>query len=109
MRGDPSRKSRSTTLAQFIVNSYHGPAWLEGRSMRDQPGWPAHREFMNALPDGFVVLGGPVDGHRQRAMLIVSADDMAEVHRRLDPDPWVRSGVLVEVIEPWELLIGSLP
>jgi len=96
-------------MAYFLVHSYHGPAWVEGRPMREQDGWPAHREFMNALPDGFVILGGPVDGHRTRAMLVVRADDVGEVHRRLDPDPWVRSGVLAEVIEPWEILIGTPP
>ena len=96
-------------MAYFVVNSYHGPAWIEGRAMRDQVGWPAHRDFMNALPAGFVFLGGPVDGHRQRAMLLVRAKDLEEVHRVLDPDPWVRSGHLVEVIEPWEVLIGEPP
>lgn len=77
--------------------------------MREQPEWPAHRDFMNALPDGFVLLGGPVDGHRSRAMLIVKAEDAAAVRNRLAPDPWVRDGVLVQDVEPWELLIGSLP
>lgn len=76
--------------------------------MREQDGWPAHRDFMSALPEGFVFLGGPVDGHR-RAMLLVKAADLAEARRRLDLDPWVRSGTLVEVIEPWEILIGEPP
>ncbi len=106
---------RRGPMAYFVVNSFHGPAWIEGRAMREQDGWPAHRAFMNALPEGFVILGGPVvhpggpaDGHR-RAMLIVRANDPAEVRRILDPDPWVRSGHLVEVIEPWEILIGTPP
>ena len=77
--------------------------------MRDQRDWPAHRDFMNALPEGFVFLGGPVDGHRTRAMLLVRATGLAEVHHVLDPDPWVKSGTLVEVIEPWEILIGDPP
>ena len=95
-------------MPYFVVNSYHGPAWIEGRAMREQDGWPAHRDFMNGLPEGFVFLGGPVDGHR-RAMLLVKARDLAEVHLLLDPDPWVRSGHLVEVIEPWEVTIGDPP
>jgi uncharacterized protein YciI len=93
----------------FLVNSYHGPAWSDGLPMREQAGWPSHRDFMNALPEGFVVLGGPVDGHRIRAMLVVKASDLAEVRRLLDPDPWVRSGHLVELIEAWEILIGTPP
>ena len=96
-------------LAYFVVSSYHGPAWVEGRSMREQARWPAHRDFMNALPEGFVFLGGPVDGHRHRAMLLVKAADLEEVHRVLDPDPWVKTGMLAEIIEPWEILIGNPP
>ena len=64
---------------------------------------------MNALPEGFVFLGGPVDGHRNRAMLVVRAVDLTEVHRLLDPDPWLKSGTLVETIEPWEILMGNPP
>ena len=94
-------------MAYFVVHSYHGPAWSHARSMREQADWNAHAEFMNALPEGFVVLGGPVDGHRTRAMLVVRADSVEEVHRRLDPDPWVQSGVLVEVVEAWEILIEN--
>ena len=77
--------------------------------MREQEGWPAHRDFMDDLPAGFVFLGGPVDGHRRRALLLVKAADLAEVHRVLDPDPWVSSGTLLEVIETWEILIGDPP
>jgi hypothetical protein len=96
-------------MPYFVVNSYHGPAWVEGRPMREQAGWDAHRDFMNSLPEGFVFLAGPVDGHRHRAMLFVKAGDIEEVRRRLDPDPWVRAGVLVPVVESWEILIGSPP
>jgi hypothetical protein len=96
-------------MAYFVVNSYHGPSWVEGRPMREQPGWNEHRDFMNGLPEGFVHLGGPVDNHRTRAMLVVRAQDLSEVHRVLDPDPWVQSGVLVEIVEPWEILIGNPP
>lgn len=96
-------------MAYFVVNSFHGPAWVPGRPMHEQEGWSAHRDFMNTLPSGFVFLGGPVDGHRQRAMLLVKATDLSEVQRILDPDPWVKSGVLVEVVEPWEILMGNPP
>ena len=97
-------------MPYFVVNSFHGPAWVEGRPMGEQDGWPAHRDFMNGLPESFLFLGGPVGGEvHRRAMLLVKATDMAEVHRFLDPDPWVRSGHLVEVIEPWEILLGTPP
>jgi uncharacterized protein YciI len=93
-------------MAYFVVNSYHGPAWQDDRPMRQQRLWDDHAAFMNGLPEGFVALGGPVGGGR-RSMLIVKADTEAEVRAWLDPDPWVRSGHLVEVIEPWEILLGT--
>ncbi|MGI0155262.1 MAG: hypothetical protein ACREDE_03915 [Thermoplasmata archaeon] len=42
-------------------------------------------------------------------MLVVKATDLADARRLLDPDPWVRSGHLIEVIEPWEILMGNPP
>ncbi len=93
-------------MAYFVVNSYHGPAWDSARPMREQRLWTEHAAFMNALPPGFVVLGGPVGGGT-RAMLIVRSESESEVRARLDPDPWVRSGHLVEVVEPWEILLGE--
>jgi uncharacterized protein YciI len=59
----------------------------------------------------FVVLGGPsTDFSKHRAMLIVNAPNEQELRRRLDADPWMRTGVLRTVdIYPWEILLGKLP
>ncbi len=65
-----------------------------------------HAAFLNGLPAGFVVLGGPV-GNGARVMLVVNAAVEAEVRARIDPYRWVRSGHLVEVIEPREILLGT--
>ncbi len=99
-------------MARFVVISEQGPAWDAARPMRQQPGWDAHARFMDALAEErFVVLGGPLRGGPQhRAMLVVEAPDEATARRRLAADPWVRDGVLRTVsLEPWELLLGSLP
>jgi hypothetical protein len=41
-------------------------------------------------------------------MLIVDANDDAEIHRRLADDPWTLSQHLVIVsIEPWNLFVGT--
>jgi hypothetical protein len=93
-------------MGYFVVSSFHGPAWEDDRPMRGQRLWDQHAAFMNALPEGFVVPGGPVGGGR-RSMLVVRAESEAEVRGRLDPDPWVRSGHLVEIVEPWEILLGG--
>ena len=93
-------------MAYFVVNRFHGASWVDGQPRDRQAGWPEHRDFMNALPDGFVILGGPV-GDDRRAMFIVRAADPRDVRRILDLDPWVRSGHLVDVVEPLEIVLGN--
>jgi hypothetical protein len=61
---------------------------------------------MDALAaDGFVLCAGPLSGTenaRLRALLIVNAESEAEIHHRLDHDPWAASGHLETVsVEPW--------
>ena len=47
----------------FAVTRSRGPAWQAERPMEEQEEWRAHAVFMNALHrDGFIVLGGPLDG-----------------------------------------------
>jgi uncharacterized protein YciI len=67
---------------------------------------------MDELADaGFVLLAGPLDGSEQgrlRVLLILEAADEAEIHNRLEADPWATSGqVEVTSIEPWTVFVGA--
>ncbi len=64
---------------------------------------------MNGLKaEGFVVLGGPLEGTSE-VLLIVRAGDDAEVRSRLAADPWSGNDLLrVERTVPWTLRLGSL-
>jgi uncharacterized protein len=77
--------------------------------MEGQQEWQAHAAFMNGLgAEGFVVLGGPLEGTSE-VLLIVRAGDDAEVRSRLAADPWSRSDLLrVARAVPWTLRLGSL-
>jgi len=97
--------------------------------MRDQQLWAEHATFINSLMDeGFLLLGGPLadgsnldddfspasepvgDERLYRTMVVVQAADSAEAARRVEQDPWVRSGVLERTsIDRWEVLAGDLP
>jgi hypothetical protein len=93
----------------FVVLRTRGPAWTESRSLEEQAGWSAHAAFMDALAaEGFVVLGGPIDGTRD-ALLVIQAEDAAEIMRRLSADPWAHNGVLIaKDCWPWTIRLGSL-
>jgi hypothetical protein len=77
--------------------------------MEEQADWAAHADFMDALTDeGFVALGGPLEGTRD-ALLVVRAEDSSEIRDRLSKDPWERNGLLVpKDCWPWTIRLGSL-
>jgi uncharacterized protein YciI len=93
----------------FAVTVSRGPAWQGSSPIDDQPGFPAHAEFMDRLVDeGFVALGGPLEGSPD-VLLIVRGDDREEIAKRFAADPWHRDGLLVvKHIWPWRIRLGSL-
>jgi uncharacterized protein YciI len=98
-------------VSTFVVIREAGPGWHDG-GIYEQPAVNEHAAFMHALADrGSVLFGGPLAGTehgRVRVLLIVSADDEDEIHRRLADDPWVPTEQLVTVgIEPWQILVGA--
>lgn len=86
-----------------------GPAWDDSRPMEEQADWPAHAAFMDSLAaEGFVVLGGPLEGTRD-VVLVIQAEDSSEIAQRLSADPWRRNGlVVVKECRPWRIRLGSL-
>jgi len=93
----------------FAVIRSRGPAWDHSRPMEGQQEWQAHAAFMDGLEaEGFVVLGGPLEGTSE-VLLIVRAGNDAEVRSRLAADPWSRSDLLrVARAVPWTLRLGAL-
>ena len=93
----------------FAVIRSRGPAWQAGRPMEEQDEWPSHAVFMTALHrDGFVLLGGPLDGTPD-VLLIARANDADEIRARLADDSWTRNGLLrITQIVPWTLRLGIL-
>lgn len=98
-------------MSRFIVIREAGPAWQDG-GLAEQPALSDHAGFMNALADEQVVLAaGPMAGTEQgriRALLIINADDEADIHRHLADDPWTISGQLrITSVEPWNVFVGA--
>jgi hypothetical protein len=95
-------------MSTFAVTMEHGPRWDASRGIREQDGFPEHAAFMDALvEDGFVILGGPLDGGRA-ALLAVVAEDEPQLRARLATDPWASMRLLhVGAVERWELWLDS--
>jgi hypothetical protein len=96
----------ATTL--FLVFRDPGPAWVPGRTTREQPGWEEHALFMDRIFDqGRIVLGGPY-ADSSRVLLIVRAGNRAEAAGLFLEDPWTESGILgaSEAVE-WKVFLDS--
>jgi uncharacterized protein YciI len=93
----------------FAVMRTRGAGWDGAQSLEGQRDWTGHASFMNALAkDGFVVLGGPLDGTPD-VLLIIRAKTSDEILARLSADPWTGRDLLrVSRITPWTLRLGSL-
>jgi uncharacterized protein YciI len=93
----------------FAVIRSRGAAWNDSLPLEEQADWRPHADFMNALhEEGFVAIGGPLEGTRD-VLLIVRASDADEIASRLEDDPWSGKDLLRTTrIAMWTLRLGSL-
>jgi uncharacterized protein YciI len=93
----------------FVVLRARGAGWDDSRPLEEQAEWAAHAAFMDALAaEGVVAMAGPLEGARA-ALLVMRAEDPAEIAARLAADPWTRNGLLTTTAcWPWTLRLGSL-
>ena len=92
----------------FAVRVERGGPWDFSRGLREQDGFEEHARFMDALVDeGFIVLGGPLEGGRE-VLHAISASSEQDVRTRLAEDNWAQNGMLtVKSVEPWTVLLDG--
>lgn len=92
----------------FAVRLERGGPWDWSRDMREQDGWEEHARFMDSLvEEGFIILGGPLEGGRD-ILHVISAPSDEAVRHRLAEDNWARNGMLtVKSIEQWTVLLDG--
>jgi uncharacterized protein YciI len=95
-------------LMLFAVRLQRGGPYDFTRDLREQDGWHEHAGFMEALvEDGFILLGGPLEGERE-ILHIVDAPTQEAVRERLAEDNWAANGMLtVTSIEAWTVLLDG--
>ena len=88
----------------FAVRLDRGGPW----DLREQDGWEDHARFMDSLvTEGFIVLGGPLEGDREILHVISAASEQA-VRRRPAQDNWAQNGMLtVTSVEAWTILLDG--
>jgi uncharacterized protein YciI len=94
----------------FAVRVERGGPYDFSRGLREQEGFDEHARYMDALvEEGFIVLGGPLEGDGGREVLhAICASSEGEVRARLAEDNWHQNGMLtVRSIEPWTILLDG--
>jgi uncharacterized protein YciI len=92
-----------------VVRLARGGPWDWSRDLRDQEGWDEHARFMDGLvDDGFILLGGPLEGERETLHVVRAASDEA-IRQRFAEDPWHANGMLSVVsVERWTVLLDGI-
>jgi uncharacterized protein len=93
---------------RLVVRFGAGPTWASG-SVREQPDWDAHAEFVDALIErGTMVMGGPFSNNLG-SMSLLEGIDVDEARRILEDDPFMKNGVFVlEEIREWTIFVDEL-
>ena len=94
-------------MAMFhVVLSQSGPEWDHSQPLEGQTGWTQHAAFMDQLVEsGFIVLGGPLPGHR--VAHAIEAESEEDVRSTWERDPWSGSHLVIESIEPWTIRLDG--
>ena len=75
----------------FVLRLERGGPWDWSRDMREQDGWDEHAKFMDGLvEEGFILLGGPLEGDRETLHIIEASSEEAireRSHRALGDRP----------------------
>ena len=102
------RARRRVSVVFFAVRLERGGPWDWSQDLREQDGWDEHARFMDSLvEDGFVLLGGPLDGERE-ILHAISAPSEETVRERLSQDNWHQNGMLtIKSVERWTILLDG--
>ena len=85
-----------------------GPTWTSG-GVREQPGWDAHAEFIDAqIEIGTFVMGGPF-ADNSGSMSLLEGVSVDEARRIIADDPFVANGVFVlDNVREWDVFVDEL-
>ena len=86
----------------YLVIYRPGPAWLEGKSVFEQPLKEHGKYMLNLYIKGSMKLAGPLTDNAGGAVLLVVGQE-SEAKAIVAEDPAVKSGIFLYEIHPWKL------
>jgi uncharacterized protein len=94
---------------RVVIRFSAGPAWARGESVREQPEWDAHAEYIDDLIEkGTMVMGGPFSDNLG-SMSLWEGVDAEEARRIIAEDPFIKNGVfMLEEVRDWTVFVDEL-
>lgn len=92
----------------FVILWAPGPAWIMGKTVREQTYWAEHAAFMDRLfENGTVIMGGPfADG--TGALVLVEGEEEHEVAEVFASDPFVVHGIFaLSSLKRWQIFLDA--
>ena len=86
----------------YLVIYRPGPAWLEGKSVFEQPLKEHGKYMLNLYIKGSMKLAGPLTDNAGGAVLLVVGQE-SEAKAIVAADPAVKSGIFLYEMHPWKL------
>ena len=92
----------------FAIFFTPGANWIAGKTSREQPYWPEHAAFMDALfEDGIVVMGGPFADYSSIMVIIETSGENA-VRELFEHDPFIVHGIFhLDSIHEWLVFLDA--
>src|SRR5947209_2776439 len=94
----------------FMILWAPGPAWVSGKTVRQQPYWAQHADFMDRLfENGTVVPGGPfADATGSLVIVEVEAANEHDVADLFASDPFVVHDIFtLSSLKRWQLFLDA--
>jgi uncharacterized protein YciI len=101
-------------LGRGLMTTYYaaflrpGTLWDPEKTVREQLFWDDHARYMDVLFEtGVIILGGPF-ADRTGSLVIVAADNAAQVRELYRRDPWTEHDVLVVTdVKEWTIFLDA--
>lgn len=92
----------------FVLLLTPGSAWIEGKTVREQPYWAQHADFMDQLfANGMVILGGPFSD-ATGSMVIIEGESEQAVADLFASDPFVVHNIFaLSMLKQWQLFLDA--
>jgi len=93
----------------FVILWAHGPSWVPGKTVREQPYWDEHATFMDRLfENGMVVLGGPFADATGSLVIVEAESSEQEVADLFARDPFAVHGIFaLNSLKQWLLFLDA--